>query len=83
MPLKYLIRIRLLNSDIQFDDDFPPGIITVAEICLERPPKDLDSFMQQIKMQILHDMFCVEFIEDDSAIEFGPVLKEAARAYIQ
>lgn len=83
MPLKYLIRIRLQDSNIQFDDEFAPGIITVAQIRLEKPPEDLDKIMQQIKMRILHTMFTVEFIEDDSAIEIMPILEESAMAYVQ
>ncbi len=81
MSLKYLIRIRLEGSGIQFEADFPPGIITIAQICLEKPPEDLDKIMQQIKMRILHSMFTIEFIED-TAIEFVPALEEAV-AYVQ
>ncbi len=83
MPLKYLIRIRLLNSDIQFENDFPPGILTVAQIRLEKPPEDLDKLMQQVKMQILHTMFNVEFVEDESVPDLVPQLEEAVMAYVQ
>lgn len=83
MPLKYLIRIRLANSDIQFDDKFPAGILTVAQIHLERPPKDLDKLMQEVKMQILQSMFSVEFIEDDNAGELISSFEETAMEYVQ
>ncbi len=82
MPLKYLIRIRLIHSTIKFDPEFAPGILTVAQIQLEKEPENLEALLQQVKTDILRRMFTVEIVEDDSAIEVLPV-PEAEMAYVQ
>ena len=81
---KYLIRIKMKGSDIVFDPEYAPGILTVAHIVLEREPESLDEVMQKVKMEILHHMFDVEFIEDDS--DALPEMKPAsamASPYLQ
>lgn len=83
--MKYLIRIRLEGSNIKFDDKFPPGILTVAQIHLERPSDDLDRLMQEVKMKILQSLFSIEFIEDESAGELvsTSTFEETAMEYVQ
>lgn len=66
---KLLIRLRLKNSSIVFDDRLAPGILVVKEITLEQEPKSLDAVLQQVKMKILHNLFEVDYLKDEHGLE--------------
>ncbi len=62
---KLLIRLRLKNSSIVFDNRLAPGILAVKEITLEDEPDSLDAVIQQVKMRILHNLFEVDYLKDE------------------
>ena len=47
---KLLIRLRLKNSAIVFDNRLAPGILAVREITLETEPESLDAVLQQVNL---------------------------------
>lgn len=62
---KLLIRLRLKNSSIVFDNRLAPGILAVKEITLKEEPDSLDDVLQQVKIKLLHNLFEVEYLKEE------------------
>jgi predicted ATPase len=77
---KLLIRLRLKNSSIVFDNRLAPGILAVKEITLEEEPESLDDVLQQVKIKLLHNLFEVEYLKGE---QYGPEETTQPLQYIQ
>lgn len=71
--MKVLIRLRLKNSSIMFDNRLPPGILVVKEITLEKEPESLDAVLQQVKMKLLHSLFEVDWLQEEQYASEGMI----------
>lgn len=77
---KLLIRLRLKNSSIVFDNRLAPGILAVREIILKEEPESLDAVLQQVKIKILHSLFEVDYLKDE---QYGPEETIQSLQYVQ
>ncbi len=77
---KFLIRLRLKNSSIMFDNRLPPGILVVKEITLDAEPESLDAVLQQVKMKLLHSLFEVDWLKEE---QHGPEEMIQPLQYVQ
>ena len=62
---KLLVRLRLKNSSIVFDNRLAPGILVVREITLKDEPDSLDAVLQQVKIKISHSLFEVDYLKEE------------------
>lgn len=66
--IKLLVRLKLRGSNIKFAADLPAGILSVAQIVLEEEPKSLDETLQSVKMNMLHSLFDIEYVQAEEAL---------------
>lgn len=78
--MKLLIRLRLKNSSIVFDNRLDPGILVVKEITLKTEPESLDDVLQQVKIKLLHNLFEVEYLKGE---QYGPEEIDPPLQYVQ
>lgn len=72
--IKLLVRLKLRGSKIKFAADLPPGVLSVAQVALEEEPESLDEALQSIKMNMLHSLFDLEYVQaEETFLDMNPV----------
>lgn len=66
--IKFLVRLKLRGSNIKFAPDLPAGVLSVAQIALEEEPESLDKVLQAIKMNMLHSLFDIEYVQAEEVL---------------
>lgn len=66
--IKLLVRLKLRGSNIQFAPDLPAGVLSVAQIVLEKEPESLDKVLQAVKMNMLSSLFDIEYTQADEPL---------------
>jgi len=66
--LKLLVRLKLRGSKLKFSADLPEGVLSVAQIVLEEDPESLDDVLQSIKMNMLHTLFDIEYVQAEEML---------------
>lgn len=66
--IKLLVRLKLRGSNIKFVADLPTGVLSVAQIVLEEEPESLDETLQSVKMNMLHSLFDIEYVQTEEPL---------------